>query len=149
MFQKYPRFMDNFSTYFCVKSLFLIKDSGQTILGLDFQQNPDENYRAQKDLLLGGFLYAISSGLEFTAALKGKLKTLEIGDTTLIIKYGKYTFGVLFVTEHTETIYEHFNAFMEEFEEKYEKPLKNWTGEITQFKIKDIEKLLEPHFRYY
>lgn len=149
LFRKHPGFMEDLSTYFCVKSLYLIKDSGQTILGLDFQEFKNKDYRTQQELLLGGFLYAISSGLEFTTTLKGKLKTLVIGDTTLIIKYGKYTFGVLFVTEHTETIHEHFDAFMEKFEAKYENALKNWTGEISKFKINEIEELLEPYFKYY
>ena len=149
LIRKYQGFLDKMSTYFCVKSIYLIKDSGQTLVSLDFQKNQSSDFDAQKELLLGGFLYAISSGLELSTELKGKLNSLEIGDTTLIIKYGKYVFGVLFVTENTEGIQENFNDFMEVFEKKYEDVFLNWTGEITHFKKEKIKKLLEPYFKFY
>ncbi|NHI94853.1 MAG: hypothetical protein EAX96_20355 [Candidatus Lokiarchaeota archaeon] len=141
------RFLERIFSYFAPNALFIIKDSGQTIFGYNFKSTHDKEYFSRQQLLLGGFLYAISKGLENTLYLHGKLKTIEIGETSLAIKHGKHVIAVLFVSEITRIINENFDIFLNEFENAYSDQLEHWNGSISKFDKTKFEELVLKYFK--
>ncbi len=116
-FFNYPEFLDSFATYFSVKSVFVIKDGGQMLYGHDFL-DVEKDYFSSKELLMGGFVHAISSGLEVSLNSEEKVKTIDLGKIKLIIKHGKYVFAVLSSSEVTESLNNKLEDFLDRFETK-------------------------------
>ena len=141
------KFLETLFSFFAVNALFIIKDSGQTIFGYNFKSLENKEYFSRQQLLLGGFLYAISKGLENTLYFHGKLKTIEIGDTSLLIRNGTHVFAVLFTSEVNQIIKEKLENFLTEFEITYQQELKDWTGAISNFDNTQFINLVLKYFR--
>ena len=144
---KYPNFLETITTYFCAKSLYVIEESGQMIYSYNFQKINQE-YFTSKELLLGGFIHAITSGIQSTIESSEKVQAIDLGDTTLIIKHGKFVFGVLFATENTISLHQKLNIFIEKFEKKFANILDGWDGEVTSFSTDAIHLILDDIFRF-
>ena len=146
-FLKNPDFLEAVTTYFATKSLYIIEEAGQMIYSYNFQ-DVNKDYFTSKELLLGGFIHAITSGIQSTIGASEKVQAMDLGDTTLVIKHGKYVFGVLFATENFYSLHRKLDAFIERFEEKFSSILEDWSGELTAFSTCEIHAILEDIFKY-
>ena len=144
---KNPVFLEAISTYFCVKSIHILrKKGGQVVFRHDFQQT-DRSDLVPDQLLLGGFIYAVTSGLEATLKVSGKMEEIKVGDITILFKHGKYVLGIEFVTENTPTLHLKLLQFMQKFESYYSPVLEDWTGDLSQFDSKMIQTWAYEIFR--
>ena len=64
-------FYDNLSSYFSVKSIYLMRKSGQMLFGYKFHEEHSEINFSSDQLLIGGFIYAISNGLKLSLNIEG------------------------------------------------------------------------------
>jgi len=140
--------LDAISIYFAVKTFYIIKDNGQTIFSYHFQQDNEKTPLTREELMLGGFIYTIASGLAHTLKTEEKVKKIKIKDTQILLEYGNKIFGVLIVTEISKLIADKFDQLMVRFEGKYKAELEEWTGEISKFDIKLIEKWIKEIFGF-
>jgi len=140
-------FMESFSSYLSVESVYLIrKSSGMLLYGHEFtdvecSQTPVDRF------LLGGFIYAVSNGLERASNINGKVDAIKIGNTTLILKYSKDMIGVVFASDHTRMIDRKLELFMERFEWHYKDVFKEWCGKVDIFDHDLIEAWIQEIFR--
>ncbi|NVM54326.1 MAG: hypothetical protein HWN66_11545 [Candidatus Helarchaeota archaeon] len=133
MIFKNPEFLEALSTYYSVRSIYLIsKKGGQVIFRHNFQI-PDEETVLPDQLLLGGFIYAITSGLEATLQMEGKMEAIRVGDIFIIFKHGKNILGIVFATYETSILHLKLHMLMQRFESYYSSILNNWVGDLTQF----------------
>ncbi|NHI90893.1 MAG: hypothetical protein EAX96_00235 [Candidatus Lokiarchaeota archaeon] len=144
---KEPDFFDNLSCYFSVKSVYILKSSNEILCGYNFHEEESEIIFSSDQLLLGGFIYAISNGLKMSLKIEGEVDEIEIGDTTLIIKRGKKIFIILFVTELTEKIHDKVEEFIEAFETLYKDELDKSAIDISKFHSENTQKLLFDIFK--
>jgi len=142
-----PDFYDNLSSYFCVKSIYLLRKSGQMLFGYNFQEEESEINFTSDQLLIGGFIYAISNGLKMSLKLEGEVDEIDIGETTLIIEHGEKTFAILFVSEHTEKLHQKIQTFIKTFEKQFDEELTNWTGDISSFHSEKTQKIIFDIFK--
>ena len=144
---RYPNLLESITMYFCAKSLYIIEESGQMIYSYNFQEI-NEEYFTSKEFLIGGFIHAITSGIQTTIKSSEKVQAIDLGDTTLIIKHGKYVFGVLLATENEKSLHKKLNIFIEKFENQFASILKDWDGEVTSFTTKAIHSILDDVFSF-
>ena len=142
-----PSVLDTISNYFAIRAFYIIKDNGQTIFGHKFQKNEEEEHLGQDELMLGGFIYTIASGLAHTLKTEKKVKKIKVKGTTLLLKYGKKIFGLLIISDLSKSIQKKFDLLMKKFEDTYQDELEHWTGEISKFDKKTIENWIEEIFR--
>ncbi|NVM29760.1 MAG: hypothetical protein HWN65_13030 [Candidatus Helarchaeota archaeon] len=156
LFTKNLNLLEELSTYFSVRSFYLIwKEGGHLIYGYDFQKEgaPDRltldglDPQAPDRLLLGGLIYAISEGLEESLKTKGKLTAIKIGDITLILEHGKYVIGILFLTEKTPLAHQKLLTLMERFEHHFQIELERWMGDLTIMSSDTIQNWINELFR--
>ncbi len=140
-------FFENLSSYFCVKSIFFIRKTGQMLFGYQFHEHESQISFSSDELLIGGFIYAISNGLKMSLNIEGEIDEIEIGETTLIIEHGKETFAIFFVSEHTNKLHEKIKTFIKEFETNFKDELENWTGDISQFHSEKTQALIFDIFK--
>ncbi len=134
IFLKYPNLLELISTYFCVKSIYVIKKKGgQLLFGYDFHEAGKKDFTEPENLLLGGFLYAISRGLEITLKLSGDLELIQIENNYLIFKQGRFVVGLVFATEDLPTTQLNLLLFLQNFEKHYETKLRQWKGDLSEF----------------
>ncbi|NHI90894.1 MAG: hypothetical protein EAX96_00240 [Candidatus Lokiarchaeota archaeon] len=139
--------LETITNYFSMRAFYIIKDNGQTIFGYKFKNNNNAEDLTQDELMLGGFIYTIASGLSQTLKTSEKVKKIKIRDTTFLLKYGKKIFGLLIVSELSKSIKQKFNRLMIKFEDKYQKELESWTGEISKFDKNLMQQWLEEIFK--
>lgn len=146
---KYPDFLEFIGVYFDIKSIYLINNKGDTIYRFDFQSIDHDLPPNSRDLVLGGFIYAISRGLKHIVDVPGELETLKIGNVTIFLTHGKYIFGTLFATENTPILIQKLVAFVKNVENKYRTILENEESPILKFKDleKDLNILVSEIFR--
>ncbi|NHI93088.1 MAG: hypothetical protein EAX96_11345 [Candidatus Lokiarchaeota archaeon] len=144
-FFKNPGILESITTYFCAKSLYVIESSGQMIYSYNFR-DVNEEYFTSKELLIGGFIHAITSGIELTIESSDKVRFIELGELNLIITHGKYVFGVLFSTENVISLQRKLDTFIERFEKKFASFLHDWDGEVTCFSTSEIHSILDDIF---
>lgn len=148
MFLKNPTLFEMISTYFCVKSIYLIiKKGGQLIYGHDFQREIESETIDQEFLLLGGFIYAVSQGLEATLNLSGDLELIEVENNYLLFSSGKYILGLAFVTENFPTLKLKLILLLQRFETYFENSLKDWKGDLSKFNLKTVDNWVSEIFR--
>ncbi|MBD3230966.1 MAG: hypothetical protein GF329_22495 [Candidatus Lokiarchaeota archaeon] len=117
----YPDFAESLGIYFSVKSIYLITKSGRTIFSHNFKNNSDNNNLINSDeFMIGGFISAMSSGLEKAIKLKGKINKLSIGNIKLLFNDGENIIGVLIVNEANERLLHTLMDFVNQFEKLYD-----------------------------
>ena len=148
-FIKYSDIMEATNEYFNINSIFIIKNNGDLLYSYELlEDNPEDTYSPRK-LLLGGFIYAISQGVEEALKVDKKIASIILGKGTynLIIKYGKYTIGVLFIKE-TSLIFENkLMRFINNFEILHKQELENWRGKIADIREDDLKIFIKDLFR--
>ncbi len=134
IFYSNPDFLNRISSYFCVKSLYLIKrKGGQVIYHNHFSEDVLVKTLTPNTLLLGGFIHAVSHGLKQTLRNGGEMETIKVGDLTLIFKSGKHILGLIFANEPSPILPLNLFLFMQRFETTYELELERWKGNLRVF----------------
>ena len=142
-----PDFFDNVSCHFCVKSVYILKNEGEMLCGYNFHEEETEILLTGDQLLLGDFIYAISSGLKMALKLEESVDEVEIGDNSLVIKHGEKVFAILIISEHNEKIYDRINNFIEAFEYLHKDELNKKKMDISRFHSENTQKLLFDIFK--
>ncbi|MDD1779248.1 MAG: hypothetical protein LUQ65_13865 [Candidatus Helarchaeota archaeon] len=132
--------LESTSTYFCLKTLYIIKkESGHVFYEHEFRATGDSTSALLTDrFLLGGFLYAITQGLELGLGLSGDIDIIQAGKTTILLRHGKHVFGLLFTIEYTHTLEDMIRKFMDRFEQSYASVLENWPGDLSAIKLEQL-----------
>ncbi|MGV9199008.1 MAG: hypothetical protein ACOC4M_09220 [Promethearchaeia archaeon] len=113
--------------------------------GRDVFNYPFEDAELQDPALISGMFSAISSFIKETTRSQQTLKTIDHGDITILIEYGDYIFGALFIKgNQTSEIRAKLKTFINEFEDKHGKLLEDWNGALKAFQEDD--KLVERIF---
>ncbi len=160
LIKKYPNLLPQLGTSFAYQSLFIIRNNGQTLFQKEFAPLVDEiKDRTIINYLIGGFIYAISSGLKEVVKdnTSTHLQTMDFGKIKMVFYYGKEVFGVLFTQEANKVIYNRLKKSIEEFELNFNQFLKTnpsinlmegaeLSAENSDAKKKLIE-ILEKYFR--
>ncbi|NHI94214.1 MAG: hypothetical protein EAX96_17110 [Candidatus Lokiarchaeota archaeon] len=146
---KYPDFLESIGSYFSIKSIFIISNSGQLLYEHNFESCMSYDALSSENSLIGGFIFAISEGMKELLRLEGgeEIHSFSSKNRSVLIRHGRYSFGVLIVTEDSKLFHEKLISFITEFEKSKSSVLANWTGEITNFLSEDIQKLMRKHLR--
>lgn len=147
VFLKNPNILDDISTYFCVKSIYIIrKMGGQLLFGYDFQKE-EKKIHNPENLLLAGFIFAISRGLEISLRLSGDLELIQVEDNNLVFGSGKFVAGLVFATENLPTTKLKLLLTLQKFEKYFEPILQKWTGDLSHFETDTIQEWVYEIFR--
>ncbi|MFX0011900.1 MAG: hypothetical protein ACFE9R_16410, partial [Candidatus Hermodarchaeota archaeon] len=123
------------------QGLYIIYEDGRGIFDFNFSQE-----FSQDPGLISGMFSAITSFIKETTRSEDLLKTIDHGDITILLEYGKRIFGALFVKgNQTSEVRSRLKEFVTTFEKKYEDVLQDWSGALIHFK--DDNKLVEQLFR--
>ncbi len=145
MIVKYPNFVEEISAYFATKSIYLLWNNGGIILFKQIFAKPESP--TPDRLLMGGFFYAISSGLKETFKVKGGIKSVKVGNTILLFEYGKHIFGISFVSEEILLVHQKLQQLIKKFESRYQADLQDWSGDMTIFDSNEIAGWMTQIFR--
>jgi hypothetical protein len=119
----------NFTYYKAVlKSLYLVSHDGRSLLSYAFSEE-----LTTEPVLVAGMLSAISSFVKETTKSRELLRTVDHGDTTLLVEYGRYSFAALLADRETTELRGKLQKYINEFEKKYEKILADWNGDVEPF----------------
>lgn len=142
---KYPNLVEDISAHFSMKSIYLLWKTGGIVM---YKHNFGREESSTPDLLLmGGFLYAISCGLEETLKVSREIKTIKVGNTLLLFEYGKHIFGLGFVSENIHLLHQKLVRLIERFEKYYETDLEEWEGDLSKFDEDLIQSWVHEIFR--
>jgi len=123
------------------QGLYIIYDDGRGI----FDYNFAEDYNHDPGIVSGMFS-AITSFIKETTKSQELLKTIDHGDITILIEYGKRIFGALFVKgKQTTEVRSSLKELIHTFEAKYADVLADWSGALIYFK--EDNKLVESIFK--
>ena len=123
------------------QGLYIIYDDGRGI----FDYNFAEEYNHDPGIISGMFS-AISSFIKETTKSQELLKTIDHGDITILIEYGKRIFGALFIKGKQSTeVRSSLKELITTFEAKYADVLADWSGALIYFK--EDNKLVESIFK--
>ena len=112
------------------QGLYIIYDDGRGVFDYSFVQEI-----IQDPGLVAGMVSAITSFIKETTRSQDLLKTIDHGDITIILEYGKRIFGALFIKgNQTTELRGKLKRFVEEFEAKYKTVLEDWSGALVHFK---------------
>jgi hypothetical protein len=109
-------------------SMYTMYEDGRDVFSHKFK----ESSTADPGLVAGMFS-AITSFIKETTKSADLLRTIDHGDTKVIIEYGKYVFGAIFADRETTEIRSKLATFVAEFEKRHEDVLKKWDGNCTPF----------------
>jgi len=123
------------------QGLYIIYDDGRGI----FDYNFSKDYN-QDPGIISGMFSAITSFIKETTKSQELLKTIDHGDITILIEYGKRIFGALFIRgKQTTEVRSNLRELVNRFETKYTDALTDWSGALIYFK--DDHKLVEDIFK--
>ncbi len=123
------------------QGLYIIYDDGRGIF--DYNFSTDYNHDPG---IVSGMFSAITSFIKETTKSQELLKTIDHGDITILIEYGKRIFGALFIKgKQTTEVRSHLRELVNKFETKYADALADWSGALIYFK--DDHKLVEDIFK--
>ncbi len=123
------------------QGLYIIYDDGRGVFDYSFVQEV-----IQDPGLVAGMVSAITSFIKEATRSQDLLKSIDHGDITIILEYGKRIFGALFIKgNQTAEVRAKLKTFVERFEEKYQSVLEDWSGALVHFKedhllVEDIFK---------
>jgi hypothetical protein len=142
---KYPRFIESFTTYFNIKSVYLIKNSGVLIYYKNFKKTNDAvDLMYSDEFVMAGFINTLSSGLKKVINIDGKINSICVGNHDLLFTYGDEVIGVLLVSKGNKKLSNRLIEFVNEFERIYKNQLVRWNGDVSIFKQpgSDLKKLI-------
>jgi hypothetical protein len=123
------------------QGLYIIYDDGRGI----FDYNFSKEYSHDPGIISGMFS-AITSFIKETTKSQELLKTIDHGDITILIEYGKRIFGALFIKgKQTTEVRSSLKELVNTFESKYSDVLADWSGALIYFK--EDNKLVESIFK--
>jgi len=123
------------------QGLYIIYDDGRGI----FDYNFSKEYSHDPGIVSGMFS-AITSFIKETTKSQELLKTIDHGDITILIEYGKRIFGALFIKgKQTTEVRASLKELVISFEAKYADVLADWSGALIYFK--EDNKLVESIFK--
>lgn len=123
------------------QGLYIIYDDGRGI----FDYNFSKEYSHDPGIVSGMFS-AITSFIKETTKSQELLKTIDHGDITILIEYGKRIFGALFIKgKQTTEVRASLKELVTKFEAKYADVLADWSGALIYFK--EDNKLVESIFK--
>jgi hypothetical protein len=123
------------------QGLYIIYDDGRGIF--DYNFSTDYNHDPG---IVSGMFSAITSFIKETTKSQELLKTIDHGDITILIEYGKRVFGALFIKgKQTTEVRSNLRELVNRFETKYADALADWSGALIYFK--DDHKLVEDIFK--
>jgi hypothetical protein len=123
------------------QGLYVIYDDGRGIFDHNFSQEFSHDPG-----IISGMFSAITSFIKETTKSQELLKTIDHGDITILIEYGKRIFGALFIKgKQTSEVRSSLIEFVTKFESKYADVLADWSGALIYFK--DDHKLVENIFK--
>ena len=76
---------------------------------------------------------AITSFIKETTKSADLLRSIDHGDTSVIIEYGKYVFGAIFANRETSDVRAKLREFIDEFEDRHGSILVKWNGNMDPF----------------
>ncbi|MEM2109246.1 MAG: hypothetical protein QW327_02010 [Candidatus Odinarchaeota archaeon] len=119
----------NFIFYKAVlKSFYIVSHDGRSIFSYSFSEE-----LTTEPVLVAGMLSAISSFVRETTKSRELLRSIDHGDTTLLVEYGKYSFAALLADRETTELRGRLQKYIVEFEKTYEDTLANWNGDVEPF----------------
>ncbi|NHI94530.1 MAG: hypothetical protein EAX96_18710 [Candidatus Lokiarchaeota archaeon] len=143
LFIKNPKILIYFGSVLGTKSIYIIRNNGMTIYNKDFTTSTviDKTDKTRINLLIGGFVYAISHGIReiIKREYETNLKSMNFGVIKLVFGYGEKVFGVLFTTSMNEYLQKRLTQFIEKFEDDNGEMLESWIGDITYMSKKPIK----------
>ncbi len=123
------------------QGLYIIYDDGRGIFDYNFAEEYD-----QDPGIVSGMFSAITSFIKETTKSQELLKTIDHGDITILLEYGKRIFGALFIKgKQASEVRSNLREFVNQFEAKYADALSDWSGALIYFK--DDHKLVESIFK--
>ena len=140
-------FFDSVSSHFCVKSIYILKNTGEMLCGYNFHEEEPEILITTDQLLLIDFIYAISNGLKLALNLDENVDEVEIEDRAIIIKHSEKIIAILLVSEHSQKIHQRVSTFLEAFEKNYQHELENWKANISKFHSEKTQEILFDIFK--
>ncbi len=155
---KKHNFMALIHSTFAYKSLFVIRNNGQTLYSYEFERITDDT----KDIktiqyLIGGFIYAITHGIKeiIKEHYESQLRIMDFGNLKMLFYYGHHIFGVLFSREANNVIYNRLERFITQFEDEFKEFSEDKTSislmegkEITETIKGKIDDLLQVYFKF-
>ena len=160
-FKTDPNFLVRIGTSFAFKSIFLIKNNGQTIYSHEFQQMLSQTKDKKTiNYLLGGFIYALSHGIKEIVKhdYGSALRSMDFGTFKMLFYYTDQLFGVLFATTSNNLMYNKLKNFVDAFEQTfpdlvsaqdYTVLLEDQFGdEKNKEAVEKIKALLKLHFKW-
>ncbi len=143
-----PEFLENVSSYFGAKSLYIMrKDNGQIIYTYEFRKDETESALIENKILLGGFMFAISSGLEDMLEVPGKIEFINFGSITILFTHGNYVFGTMLARDQTPIIQRRFRQFLSKFEFHYKDVLESSMDDLSLLNTKEIDGWITDIFK--
>jgi len=125
-----------------LQGLYVIYSDGRDLVSYNFKQEGD----IADSGLIAGLFTAITAFIKEATKSSELLRTIDHGDITILIEYGKYIFSALFVKgrqslENRSLLKE----FVDWFEEKHKPYLLDWTGALHPFRDSDdkIEEIFK------
>lgn len=159
--KKDPNFLVRTGTSFAFKTIFLIKNNGQTIYSQEFAPILSEmTDKKTISYLIGGFIYAITHGIKeiMKQDYGSALRSMDFGTLKMLFYYNSHIFGVLFSTTVNNLMYNKLRNFVNAFEQAFpelvsdqdctmliEDQIQDEKDRETLNKIKDLLKL---HFKF-
>ena len=123
------------------QGLYIIYDDGRGIFDYNFSKEYDHDPG-----IVSGMFSAITSFIKETTKSQELLKTIDHGDITILIEYGKHIFGALFIKgKQTTEVRSSLKELVTTFEAKYADVLTDWSGALIYFK--EDNKLVESIFK--
>ncbi|MBD3354023.1 MAG: hypothetical protein GF364_21250 [Candidatus Lokiarchaeota archaeon] len=109
-------------------ALYIMYSDGRDVFTYHFSDSQDAD-----SALVAGMFSAITSFIKETTKSSDYLRSIDHGDSKIIIEYGDYVFGAIFADMQTSEIRSKLKQFVTEFEEIHEDVLKKWNGNTTPF----------------
>lgn len=111
-----------------LKSVYLVSQDGRNLFSHSFSEE-----QATEPVLVAGMLSAISSFVKETTKSRDLLRSIDHGDTTLLVEYGRYSFAALLADRETTDLRNRLQKYIQEFERTYSEILASWDGDIEPF----------------
>jgi hypothetical protein len=110
-----------------LKGLNVIYSDGRDVFSHQFQESNVD------PALVAGMFSAITSFIKETTKSSDLLRSIDHGDTSVIIEYGKYVFAAIFADRETSEVRAKLREFIEEFEDRHGSILVKWNGNVDPF----------------
>ncbi len=115
-----------------LKSLHIMYTDGRDVFAHEFEESHVD------PALVSGMFSAITSFIKETTKSAELLRSIDHGDTSVIIEYGKYIFAAIFADRETSDVRAKLKSFIEEFEDRHGSILVKWNGNVDPFRDDEV-----------